>query len=435
MPTTVTRTIGTGGDYSTPQAWEDACPANLVAVDQIWRGELKNQTFGTGSGNVLTIGGITTDATRYVELTTEAGASFIDSVNIETNALRYNPANGAALNGGGGYSDALTISTDTHVLLSRFMIQHSGAGPAINQAGDGGFTQIRQLIAESSGSVNQTVILRGSNSWAANSLLVNRSTGQMFRSRSNASLYGCTLARTGTTPAGSAIGAGYSNPTVRNCALFGLASVHDGGSPAYTNCFTNVASPPSGCTTTAYSTSTGAQFQNITDGSHDYRIKTGSTLKDAGTADVTFGTPSINGRARPEGAAYDVGAWEFADAGSGSTANGVTLTAAASLIAGSASGPMGMLNFQGAGMEFGRRTGLGISTFALDAGANYRYTVHADGLVLGAALITSGVVATDSAGKLPNVSNAALTPGVTYRVVAIRQADGEATPAFRMVAS
>jgi hypothetical protein len=113
------------------------------------------------------------------------------------------------------------------------------------------------------------------------------------------------------------------------------------------------------------------------------------------------------------------------DTGGGATANGATLVATASLIAGSASGPVGTLNFQAAGMEFGRRTGLGISTFALDASQSYRYTVHADGLVLGAPIFTSGVVSTDATGKLPNVTNAAFAAGTTVWVCAVRQADGQ----------
>lgn len=92
------------------------------------------------------------------------------------------------------------------------------------------------------------------------------------------------------------------------------------------------------------------------------------------------------------------------------------------------------LNFQAAGMEFGSRTGLGIATFALEVGVGYRYTVHADGLTLGSALYTSGVVTTDSAGKLPNLVDASITAGVTYRVHAVRQSDGAAAT-FRMTAA
>lgn len=111
--------------------------------------------------------------------------------------------------------------------------------------------------------------------------------------------------------------------------------------------------------------------------------------------------------------------------------NGSTNSSAVSLTVNAAAGS---LNFQAAGMEFGRRTGLGIGTFALDAGSNYRYSVHADGLTLGAAVYSSGVVATDSNGKLPNLSSGSLAAGTTYRVVAIRQADGEAGT-FRMTAA
>lgn len=94
----------------------------------------------------------------------------------------------------------------------------------------------------------------------------------------------------------------------------------------------------------------------------------------------------------------------------------------------------GTLNFQAAGMEFGRRSGLGIATFSLDASSNYRYTVHANALTLGSAVYSSGVVATDAAGKLPNLTDASLVAGTTYRIHAIRQADGEAAT-FRMVAA
>lgn len=119
----------------------------------------------------------------------------------------------------------------------------------------------------------------------------------------------------------------------------------------------------------------------------------------------------------------------------GATAAGVTLSRPASLIPGGASGEViGLLNFQAAGLEFGRRTGLAISTFALDAGASYRYTVHANTLTLGAAILTSSAINLDAAGKLPNLSSALITPGTTYRIVAIRQADGEAA-IFRMTAA
>lgn len=144
------------------------------------------------------------------------------------------------------------------------------------------------------------------------------------------------------------------------------------------------------------------------------------------------------GDATANGATVSAAASLVAGSASGTvagTATGATLTAAASLVAGSASGVVnGTLDFQAAGMEFGARTGLGISTFALDDGVSYRYTIHADGLTLGSALFTSTAENLDSAGKLANYVGSAVAPGTQYRVCAIRQTDGEAA-IFRMVAA
>lgn len=145
----------------------------------------------------------------------------------------------------------------------------------------------------------------------------------------------------------------------------------------------------------------------------------------------TFAVTNAGGIASGEafGAAVASFVGPFAVTGAGGIASGEAFgTAALSFVVG------GTLNFQADGLEFGARTGLGIDTFALDAGESYRYTVHADGLTLGAALLTSAAITLDGAGKLPDLTSASLTPGTTYRVVAVRQADGEAAT-FRMVAA
>ena len=94
----------------------------------------------------------------------------------------------------------------------------------------------------------------------------------------------------------------------------------------------------------------------------------------------------------------------------------------------------GTLNFQAAEMEFGARTGTLIDTFANEAGKSYRYQVYANGLLIPTSpLYTSAAITLDAAGKLPNITDSTFVPGTTYRVVATRQADGEAA-IFRMVA-
>src|SRR4051812_35856779 len=71
MPTIVVKSIGTAGrNYSTVQAWDDACPVSLVAVDQVWKGECYNDTRLDGA---VTLQGATTDVTRYMWLTTGPG--------------------------------------------------------------------------------------------------------------------------------------------------------------------------------------------------------------------------------------------------------------------------------------------------------------------------------------------------------------------------
>jgi hypothetical protein len=94
---------------------------------------------------------------------------------------------------------------------------------------------------------------------------------------------------------------------LQNCAFFGVTAVKTGGAtPTYTTCLTNVASPPSGCTTTTYNTSA---FVNITNATRDYRIPSGSALIGAGTVDSINAAFDIVGT--PRGATNDVGCWQY----------------------------------------------------------------------------------------------------------------------------
>ncbi len=129
MPTTITETIGSGGDFTTPALWEAALPANLVTADEIRVGEQLNEEF-SGSGNQLTIAGQTTDATRYVVYTAAAGASFADNANKLTNELRYNASNGAGIRGTSYYSTAVVVTTD-YTRITRLQIHASGGAGVV----------------------------------------------------------------------------------------------------------------------------------------------------------------------------------------------------------------------------------------------------------------------------------------------------------------
>lgn len=112
--------IGTGGTYTTIQAWEDACPADITAAgtNEDWIGELKNQEFVLTS--TLTINGMTTDATHRVILRCEAGASFRDNASKTTNKLTYNSSYGACVKLNVGYV-SLLASNSKHITLSNIM--------------------------------------------------------------------------------------------------------------------------------------------------------------------------------------------------------------------------------------------------------------------------------------------------------------------------
>ena len=316
MPTTDVKTIGTGGDYTTIQAWEDACPANLTAVDKIWQGQLKNQHF-TGSGPMVTFSGVTTDATRYIELTTEAGASFSDNVNVLTNALRWDSANGAAITSTGNYSAnaAIMNNNQTNVRLTGLQVRCTGLSMPVDcgPTYSGGSIVMDRCIIEGKGTTADGVIgITSGNSPLKNSVFVQRSTGSPLSiGAAKGALYNCLLVATGTAPA-HALRAAYGSRTLKNCGIFGATAMSTGSTTTtFTACYTDIASPPAGCTTTAYSTSTGAKFTSITDGTHDFRPQSGSSLIDVVTADTTNAPTDIKGYTRPTAAgAADVGPWE-----------------------------------------------------------------------------------------------------------------------------
>jgi uncharacterized phage protein (TIGR02218 family) len=68
-PTTVVSTIGAGGDYADPQAWEVATRVNLVVLNLIHIGEMLGSFVETGGAtSALVMSGATTDVIRYREL-------------------------------------------------------------------------------------------------------------------------------------------------------------------------------------------------------------------------------------------------------------------------------------------------------------------------------------------------------------------------------
>jgi hypothetical protein len=279
MPTIVTSSIGTSSrDYSTLQAWEDAAPADLVAVDQIWRGECYNDSEFTVAGTVLTLSGSTSDATRYKHLTTAAGQSFRDNASVQTNALRYNASNGVGIRHTGGYIPAIVMAED-YSRISRLQVQcNSNNSFTVDNNNATNDQYIDGCIIESA----NTTVVRWRKGMITNSLIIMRNSTAASAVNgpynSAVQIINCTIVRPSDfTLGGGAIGMQNSGNTLKNVACFGFTDeVNSSGNFTATTCRTDKASPMSGFTTVAYDTSTGSGFQGIADAARDFRLKSTS---------------------------------------------------------------------------------------------------------------------------------------------------------------
>ena len=316
-------TIGTTGTYTTIAAWEADAPATLTAI---WLGECQNQEFT----EAVTIAGSTSTSSFYKHLTTASGASFADNANKLTNALKFNTANGAAITVTAGYTDTITVS-ENYFRLSKLQVQRITGGGASKAYLDTGVigTQVSQCIMESDRAAS--VARFEQDAIVSSCLFVGRNSAVgaiVTIGNVDGTLINCTMVvPSDFTASTDAIARSYASGwAVINCAMFGATNTESGtgSAPTFTTCRGNDASPPTGVTTTAYDTTTGSGFENTTDSTRDFRIKTGSALKDAGTTN-SLGSPDAAGTARPSGSAYDIGAWEFAAA---AAAGAATLTMA-----------------------------------------------------------------------------------------------------------
>lgn len=320
MPTIVTKTIGSAGgrDYSTIATWIAACPTDLVAADQVYRGELYNDSEFVVAAQQTIGSGVTTDATRYIELTVAAGQSFVDHPGVRTNPLRYDASKGVGVTCSTSYTLVFQLAAQ-YTRINRLQIRHSStAGGANGGISSQGLTT-SNCIADScllSWNGGGNAYDSGKNEVVKNCIFIATRTGLaqgICRFYDTATVTNCLFVApsdVASKPNAAVQNNFWLSASFKNCGFFGatlVASSTTNGT--FTNCYTDVASPPAGCTTVAYDTSTGSGFFAATLAYHDFRLRRTSALIGAGT---NSGAPTtdITGVTRPMGTNVDVGPWE-----------------------------------------------------------------------------------------------------------------------------
>lgn len=313
----IVKTIGSSGrDYSTVQAWEDALPANLVTDGNSQEGRCYNDSEFSVAGPVVTFSGCTTDATHGILLTTGAGQSFRDN---QPNALRYNQAVGVGLKCTAAYNDAVQVF-GTDITIRGLQISNVGGGGSdrgINVPNFvGASTVIEDCIVENDGQATATsndsgVALLLKDGTCRNCLLISTSFGDgvNFGYASGKSITFVNNTVIATIAFGTRGAFGIYNGTVNvvNCAFFNFAFAFSGG---------GTLGGSNNCSDLAISFGTSNQsskfiVNQFVDQFLDFRLKVGADCLDTGVADSVNAAFDIVGTSRPQGAAYDIGCWEF----------------------------------------------------------------------------------------------------------------------------
>jgi hypothetical protein len=392
---TVVKTIGTTGDFSTVQLWEDGAPASLTTAERsncgtfavaefqqgetltfvgsgatgkfldtdstgpgtgtyvtygitagnpassdvitggtsgatavltsgtadftgiIWEGQCQNQEF-TSSGTVVTLTGSTASTTAYKHLTTIAGASFRDHADVLTNPLRVDSTKGATITCTGGGGTAVSMAENNN-RISNLQIQATGsAGRALVASGTTSFVDncIIEGRTVSTASTTGTVVTSG-NTTFRNTVIIQRATSAdhvVGTGTTSPAFYNCTIVAPLdlVTPVVSVFLSGASGTvTVQNCGLFAGRSDRavSAGSATFnfTTCVSDIAGV-AGVTQTNFA----QEYASAGNAATDLRLAADSVQIDTGTTDATNASTDIKATARPQGAAYDIGAWESA---------------------------------------------------------------------------------------------------------------------------
>tara|TARA_R110000744_G_scaffold61874_1_gene127875 strand:+ start:2607 stop:4406 length:1800 start_codon:yes stop_codon:yes gene_type:complete len=312
MATAITKTIGsTGRQYANMQLFEDALPANLVTSDETWTGECYNDSEFTSA---VIFSGSTTDATRFVTLTTatdEGGQSFLDHADAATNPLNYDQSKGVGLHLSTGY-DACIKNSVPYLVVENLQLRRTNSSAAAARVIEAQTNIVQNfnnciMVGEQTG--KESVRLGGSSSTISNCLVIHHHTAKDgIQLHFSANAINCTsVSPSDVTSSGVGIGSNYASPIAKNCASFGFGTDFDSGwaAGADYNASDSTGSPGAN---SVDSLTYADQFENTTAASGDFRAKTGHGFQ-VGIADLSL---DIVGQTRAD--PPTIGAWEFVEA-------------------------------------------------------------------------------------------------------------------------
>jgi hypothetical protein len=316
--TTKTATVGS---LNGSAAAFSSAPASGAAVNigqVIWQGQMLKTRVPRSTTN--TISGKTTSATCYYELTTAPNASIFDSTTPDATPLRLDTSY-AYIDITSGATLGIDVQVD-YFRFSKIQMKYSGsatAGIALFKSAVGSVANNSVDRAIFEGTCNNSG-LRGvlymAGGTLTNSLVENTSQGDsaaiIARIDSAVKVYNTTFAATGGTKLANGLQCTYVGSTFKNVAVMGCSAVStDALSHVVVKGYTD--GVQSGWTTIAYDNTVYAKVAS--DGTHDFRLTAASPLKDVGQtltgAELTYTANDAYGRARPAGAAWDIGPYEY----------------------------------------------------------------------------------------------------------------------------
>lgn len=315
-----TKTIGSavGRDFATLTLWSAYLNVLVLAAPEI--GQMyADSEFSQAIG--VTIGGYTgASSTNTVTLNCGPAQSFRDNANVQTNALRYNAANGVAVKWTTTYILPLTVS-GTFFTADGLQMTGTGTNTEGGVRNTGTDNTVNNCILQFKprlGTVNQAALFNNALRFTAEniSLYVANAIGRAVQDSASTTtglyvditIIGLSSTATGFTFA-------YTGSPVKNCPVYGFTTDYSGTANGAS---TNNATDKGAFGGTNFGTSgqvsiTSAEWQSLTSGSEDFRLSPSSTkLKDNGA--TTGPTTDIAKTTRV--APYDIGCWELVAAAS-----------------------------------------------------------------------------------------------------------------------